>query len=80
MKGLKLLKDIFGDLDGDINEILPTITKNLAHKVLIIQDGSNWVEELMKKRKHVFMSVIMFKHDFYNQLNRFSFFFYILFI
>ena len=43
MKTNKLFKDIFGDLDGDINEILPTITKNLAHKVLIIDDGSNWV-------------------------------------
>ena len=50
MKGLKLLKDIFGDLDGDINEILPTITKNLAHKVLIIQDGSNWVEGKNNKK------------------------------
>ena len=43
MKTNELYKDIFGDLDGDINEILPTITKNLAHKVLIIDDGSNWV-------------------------------------
>lgn len=43
MKTYELLKDIFGDLDSDINQILPTITKNMAHKVLIIDDGSNWV-------------------------------------
>ena len=51
MKTNELLKDIFGDLDGDINEILPKITKNMAHKVLIIDDGSNWVEG--KKNKKV---------------------------
>mgnify|MGYP006108215609 FL=1 len=43
MKTTKLFEDIFGDLHSDINKILPTITKNLAHKVLIIDDGSSWV-------------------------------------
>ncbi len=50
MKTYELLKDIFGDLDGDINQILPTITKNMAHKVLIIDDGSNWVEGKNNKK------------------------------